>query len=295
MLICGAHISTSNPDSYRGACKYALEIGGNCVQIFLKSPKVYSKQFNASALEQCAEFIKETGIVVFNHSPYMLNFSRGTDDNISTRSRKSLTEDIMGCHKIGAVGTVIHMGKHLKLGEETGIGNMHLNLQLVIDENRDILNSTKIILETSANQGTEICWQLEKLTDLYNTFSDEDKSTLMFCVDTAHIWAAGYNISTRENVIDYFMKFDKLIGLNKLAVIHFNDSKVECGSKKDRHQSLTLGNIGQKGLSAIVDLAIENSIPLVLETAGPYDVEINMINAWARGEKALMKIAFKAT
>ncbi len=130
----------------------------------------------------------------------------------------------------------------------------------------------KILLETSTGQGTEMCYKLEDLAHFYRKFSSNDnkelKSRIKLCIDTCHIFSAGYNIRDTNGVRNYLEAFDELIGIKYVRLIHLNDSRVDLGDKKDRHANIGKGYIGYTGLKLMFEYFKKLDVPIILETPG---------------------------
>ena len=137
--------------------------------------------------------------------------------------------------------------------------------------------NTKILLETPCGQGTELGGRLEEFRIIYNKFSEEQKQRLRICVDTCHVFAAGYDLSEPTKVKQFIKTFDTLIGWKYVDLIHLNDSRTVLNSKLDRHELLDEGHIKLKGLTCMIKFAYKANIPLILETPGGYPIEINII------------------
>ena len=162
---------------------------------------------------------------------------------------------------IGAIGVVFHVGKHCKrCSELETINNMIEYINKVIDETKTV--KTKFLLETGAGQGSEVAIKIEDFKYIYDHI--KKKSRFGFCIDTCHIFAAGYDIKDKPNL--YITQFDKIVGLKKVKLLHLNDSKGKLDSHLDRHQNMLDGNIGDNGLSTFIKRFYALKIPIVLET-----------------------------
>jgi len=274
----GAHISIIGNDLIK-ACNVITFLGGNVMQIFLHSPKRYHG--NVSNLLEKSLGIKgllRSSLKIFNHSAYVLNLARDSVDPIAVKSRNSVLEDLKNCDLLGAAGTVIHCGKSLNLTEEQGIDNMYQNISMILEQ---FNGYSKLIIETSTGQGSEVCSKFEQLAKLYHKFNESEKSKIAFCIDTCHISSSGYSLETEESTNAVFEEFNKLIGLHNVILIHFNDSVGPCNCKVDRHAPLLEGSIPEEGLKTVVKIAVSRNIPLVLETGGDYQQEIGLMKLWA--------------
>lgn len=212
---------------------------------------------------------KYKGKILFSvHISYIINIA--LDSSKHNWWIRNFVDQIKIADYIGAFCVVIHLGKSLDLSIESAMNNMYINLLKVHNMLGNI--STKILIETSTGQGTEMCYKLEDLARFYNKFKLNSKLTDRFgiCLDTCHIFNAGYDIRTKKGVSDYLTEFDTLIGVENIKLIHLNDSKNILGAKVDRHENLTKGFIGKEGLEQIIILFSKLEVPLVLETPDEY-------------------------
>ena len=264
-LYIGSHINTQW--GFTTCAEYANKIGANFFQIFLSSPKQYNgKRQSLENLELLANEIKKYNMKIVVHANYMLNFCNPEDSNIHKNGVKLLVQDLKESMILGAIGVVIHMGKNTKqldMDEDTALKNYVNGLKNVLKQTP---STSTIILETGAGQGTEICTSLFGLHKLYNQFTKKEQKRLKFCIDTCHIFSAGYDISNTKYVKIFCNLIDILLGWKNIACIHFNDSKCCVNSKKDRHADIGKGFIGIDGLKKFFKICYEKDVPMVLET-----------------------------
>jgi len=265
----GCHLSGQNIfDSIDEINKY----NGNIIQIFVTNPigkpskDALAKYTNLGPkIKQYAEG-KQTKIVI--HSPYTLNFAEEFDNKAYWI--QTILLELRIAHLIGAIGCVIHVGKYLDLDINTATQNMYNSLKYIISIIKSEKLNVKLILETAAGQGSELFVtesnSIDDLANFYHRFNKDDKKILKICVDTCHIFSAGFDISSKKKVRYFFILFDRIIGLEHLALIHFNDSKTEYNSHVDRHANIGRGNIKLSGLSEFIKQAYKFKIPLILET-----------------------------
>jgi deoxyribonuclease-4 len=275
----GIHISIL-PTIYE-AINNIIKLKCNCMQIFIANPmsgkisddklQYYKKEGNSIINK-----LLENNIKLFIHSPYIINYARILDNKkISLIKKELIISDY-----IGAIGIVIHVGKYLKLTKEEGINNMYNNLIAIIDFIRLNKLKSKIILETASGQGTELLvsdGNLNELANFYKKFSKLEKRYIKLCVDTCHIYSAGYDISTKDKVKKLFVELDKKIGIHHIVLIHLNDSKTGLSSRVDRHENLGKGKIAIEGLKEIIRYGKLFNIPLVLETPDRSKRELEII------------------
>ena len=277
----GAHISIKN--GIISAINEIIDYGGNMIQIFISNPMSVKYNFKYSETDYITikQKLKDTNSKLVIHLPYVINLSKPTKKIEESWWIKMICDQLEVSHKMGSIGCVVHVGKYLDLTELEGLENMFNALKYVISYIRENKLDTCIILETAAGQGTELITtknnSLKEFSDFYNRFSDNEKNHIKICVDTCHIFAAGFDITNNNKVKTFFDEFHKLIGIKYLGLIHLNDSKTNCGSCVDRHENLGIGKIGIEGLRNFIRYASYYKIPIILETPGDYEKEIKLI------------------
>lgn len=196
------------------------------------------------------------------HAPYIINLANTIDLSKSEFGVKFLIEELNRVNEIGAKVVVLHPGSHVKAGLEIGLDQIVKNLDLVFESTKNM--DVKIALETMAGKGSECCFKFDQLK--YVIENSKFSNRLGICLDTCHIFDAGYDIvNDLEGVIEEFKENGLL---EKLLVIHLNDSKNTLGSKKDRHENIGFGNIGFDTLVKVAHHLSFSNIPKILET--PY-------------------------
>ena len=265
----GAHVSSTK---LLKSLQFVLDSGGNFAQIFVNSP--YGRH-NSNLIKKYTEktteirdFCSDNNMKLVIHSPYTLNFGQHIEED--SYKFQLMYDELLVAHMIGAIGCVIHVGKYLKITEEESIEYMYRNIKNILTFIKSNNLNSKLILETSAGQGTELFVttdnSLEPLTSFYDRFTTNEKKYLKICIDTCHINSAGYCIDTKEHVRNLFENFERSNLLKNIVLIHYNDSKTSCCSRVDRHESLGHGTIGISALSEVLRKAYEYKIPCVLET-----------------------------
>jgi len=244
------------------------EVGCATIQIFTKN----NNQWNAKPLSEAeiAEFKakqKETGIKpVVAHNSYLIN-AASPDKALSQKSKEAMLIELQRCEQLGVPVLVMHPGSHVGTGEKEGIKRIAEAIDWLHDQTKDC--QVQIALETTAGQGSHLGYRFEQLAEIIDL--TEDKIRLAICLDTCHIFAAGYDIRSKTGYEKTLAEFDKIIGLKRLKAIHFNDSVKDFGSRVDRHAHIGQGKIGQAGFGFFMnDKRLEN-IPKLLET--PKDKE----------------------
>ena len=273
-LIIGSHVSFTKDTQMIGSIKEALSYKANTFMFYTGAPQNTNRcDINKDLLDKANLMLKENNIDINNvvvHAPYIINLAniKNFDFNVNF-----LTQEIKRVEKLGVKYLVLHPGSHVGLGVDEGIKNIINSLNQVLDEDTKVI----ICLETMAGKGTELGKTFEELKQIIDGIEYQDKVAV--CLDTCHINDAGYDLNNFDNVLS---EFDHIIGINKLKVLHINDSKNIIGSHKDRHENIGYGTIGFENLIKIIYNEKLKGIPKILETPyiekhAPYLYEIDMI------------------
>ena len=231
----------------------------------LKTYKInYLQIYSPKYSDETFSNILKHNFKIFIHSSYTNNIA--SNWSTTSSSINNIINDIHYANKIGAIGVVIHLGKQLDLSCDDAMENIVSSIVYI--HNKTSLLNIEIILETSAGQGSEMCYNLYDLSTLYKKIkkSIELPKRIKICIDTCHIFVAGYDITSKNKIIKFIKIFDKLIGLNNVSLVHLNDSKNVCGSHIDRHENIGKGYIGKKNLKIIFKFFRNRKIPCILET-----------------------------
>ena len=286
----GFHVSLLKKSVYESIMYSHSLFDINAFQLFLKNPKQKTKiNFKESEYINSKTYIEENSLFLVSHSPYVINIA-SSDESVIQDNLEYVINEIDAISRLGGKGSVYHVGKSVRLTKAEGFNYMSNFIKMVIDQLIYQNINGYFILETGAGCGTELCTKIEDLGAMYYTLSDEQKEKIMFCIDTCHIFSAGYAINTTEGAQQFIDLFEEHIGWHKVICIHFNDSKTECGSCVDRHDNFGIGHISREETDGIIHLLKyinELEIPLILET--PVDDrnmiknridEINLIKQW---------------
>ena len=266
-LLLGAHQSISG--GVEKALARGQEVGCDTIQIFVKTPNRWASK--ALAEENIAAFraaVSETGIwPVFGHSIYLVNLAT-PDDVLWHKSIDALVDDLERCEKLGLPGLVLHPGSHMDSGEEAGIKRVGAAL----DETHARLPgySAQVWLEVTAGQGSYLGYTFDQLQAMIDQVKEPER--LGVCFDTAHAFAAGYELRTREGYEATWHEFDEILGLDRLKAIHLNDSKKELGSRVDRHEHIGKGLLGLEPFRFLLNDPRFRGIPMTLETEKSKDL-----------------------
>jgi deoxyribonuclease-4 len=240
----------------------ALSIGCTAMQIFVKSNMQWFAP-SPLAADECSKFrdgCRRLG-AVFGHSGYMINLA-ATNPEFLEKSRRALREELLRADQLGLPFLVLHPGAHMGAGEEEGLRRVVESLDAVFAEIPAV--KTKVALENTAGQGSALGATFEHLRFLLRSVKQPKR--LCICLDTAHLFAAGYDIGTSEKAAAVIKQFDKIVGLRHLAAIHMNDSKTALGSRVDRHEHIGKGRIGLEGFRYFMNAPELARVPKVLET-----------------------------
>ncbi len=261
MMRLGAHESISG-GLYK-AFDRARSVGCDALQIFVKSNRSWAvKPLTEEDIARFKAKAEETGIQpVVAHTSYLLNL--GTpDDMLWKRSRDTLIVELERCEALGVPYLVLHPGSHVGTGEEVGLAQVAQALGEVHAATPGF--QAQILLETTAGQGTNLGYRFEHLGWLLEHTPTGER--LGVCLDTCHVFAAGYELRTPEGYAATMEAFNHIIGLERLLALHLNDSKGDLGSRKDRHEHIGKGHIGLEGFRHVLNDSRLANLPGLLET-----------------------------
>jgi len=240
----------------------AKALGCNAMQIFSRNPRGW--QVSKLDKDDVAEFrrLKEKYDIcpVAVHIPYIINLAT-PDDSLYKRSISTYIEDLARADELGAEYFVTHLGSHVGSGEEEGIDRFARALNEIIKKAKP---KTMILLENTAGSGSWIGYKFEHIKKIIGGLSRP--SSVGVCLDTAHTFESGYDIKTRSGLKNTLDRFDKLIGLERIKVVHFNDSLSAVGSHVDRHEHIGKGNIGLDAMARIINYPALKNAAFIMET-----------------------------
>jgi deoxyribonuclease-4 len=252
----GAH--TSIAGGAFNAVDEQVEIGGTCGQIFSHSPQVWQDpNIDDDEAEQFRQMTAENDLGPWViHSSYLVNLCTPKDD-LREKSIDSMQKEVDAADKLNIDYVNVHLGAHTGAGVEQGLDNA----ASALDE-LEIPEGVTVLVESDAGSGTKLGGQFEHLAEVL----DKSEQDLGVCLDTAHMFAAGYDLSTADGVDDTIAEFDDVVGLENLHCFHLNDSKHDCGTNKDEHAHIGEGLIGEAGMRRLVNHPDVRDQPFVLET-----------------------------
>lgn len=259
MLRIGAHVSIA--DGFPEAVDHETALGGNCGQIFVGSPRGWAvAEVDESEAEAFRERTAEADVGPWIvHGTYLINFATPKDD-LATKSIECVQAELDATAALEIPYYVFHPGAHTGAGEETGIENVADRLSEL-----DIPDDVTLLLENTAGKGTTVGTRLSDLDEMVGS-STFDYDDVGICLDTCHLFAAGYDFRDGETMDDLVAEIEATVGLENVHYLHLNDSKHPHGSKKDEHEHVGMGEIGDEGFRRFVTHEALREKPMVLET-----------------------------
>ena len=263
MGILGAHVSISG--GIDKAPERGREIGCDSIQIFTRN----QRQWRARPLsdDEIKDFKKN--LVVYNikvtvvHDSYLINL--GSPDEVQyKKSFDTFLDEAIRAEVLGIPYLVFHPGAHRGFGEKYALKKIAESLNEIIAKTEN--SKLTFLIETTAGQGTNVGYRFEHIAEIIDLV--DEKRRVGACFDTAHVFAAGYDIRTREAYEETLDQFNGIVGLDKLKVFHLNDSKKELGSRVDRHEHVGKGLIGLDAFRFLVNDKRFENLPMILETPG---------------------------
>jgi len=260
-VVVGAHMSIA--DGTWKAVERGRALGCTAVQLFVKNASRWEgkplandegKRFDEARLAA-------GNPLCFAHNSYLINLA-APDETLYAKSIKAMVDELNRCATLGLPGLVAHPGAHLGTGEETGLNRVASALDMIFQETTGI--GVQVWLETTAGQGSSLGFRFEHLSAILDRVSQ--KNRVGVCVDTCHLFAAGYDLRTSEAYRQTMLQFAEVVGFEWLRAVHVNDSKGGLGSRVDRHEHLGRGKLGRDAFCFLMRDERLAQIPKVLET-----------------------------
>ncbi|MDT4243077.1 deoxyribonuclease IV [Staphylococcus haemolyticus] len=282
-MLLGSHVSMSGKKMLEGSAEEAHKFGESTFMIYTGAPQnTRRKSIEDLNIEKGHEAMDKYGLSnLVVHAPYIINIANTTKPEVFQLGLDFLQNEIERTQALGAKDIVLHPGSHVGAGADKGIQQIIKGLNEVLTHDNDV----RIALETMAGKGSEVGRTFEEIAQIIDGVTHNDR--LSICFDTCHTHDAGYNI--KEDFDGVLNEFDKIIGLDRIKVVHVNDSKNEQGAHKDRHENIGFGHIGFDALNYVVHHDVFKDIPKILETPyvgedkknkkPPYKFEIEMLKA----------------
>jgi len=277
MVFIGAHISRET--TLMGTIEKIRDNKGNALQIFASNPRGtkitnLNEKFFGN-LNEIKSYINKNNFAIVIHNPYTINLATPFINGKKALEIKDcywiqlLIHELKIAHQLGSYGCVVHCGKYTKNTPEEGLNNMKRSLKFIITEIKRLKLTSRIILETSTGQGTELLYKYEDFLDFYNSFSEDDKNFLKICIDTCHIWAAGYEL------MEILQITRKKGNMKDIGVIHINNSKNPKESHLDRHEIIREGYINLEEIILFIKQMKTNNSELILILETPDEKNLN--------------------
>ncbi|PNH22730.1 deoxyribonuclease IV [Staphylococcus haemolyticus] len=282
-MLLGSHVSMSGKKMLEGSAEEAHKFGESTFMIYTGAPQnTRRKSIEDLNIEKGHEAMDKYGLSnLVVHAPYIINIANTTKPEVFQLGVDFLQNEIERTQALGAKDIVLHPGSHVGAGADKGIQQIIKGLNEVLTHDNDV----RIALETMVGKGSEVGRSFEEIAQIIDGVTHNDR--LSICFDTCHTHDAGYNI--KEDFDGVLNEFDKIIGLDRIKVVHVNDSKNEQGAHKDRHENIGFGHIGFDALNYVVHHDVFKDIPKILETPyvgedkknkkPPYKFEIEMLKA----------------
>lgn len=279
MKYIGAHVSASG--GVENAVLRSVEIGANAFALFTKN----QRQWKAPALkvETIEKFKRFCAVHQFTpdqilpHDSYLINLGNPDAETLA-KSREAFIDEMQRCDQLGLTLLNFHPGSHLnKISESDCLARIAESINLAVQAVPNVV----AVIENTAGQGSNLGWRFEHLAEIIAQV--ENKSRVGVCLDTCHLFSAGYDISTFERAEQVFEQFAQIVGIRYLRGMHLNGSKTPLASRVDRHHTLREGTIGTEVFQLIMQDPRFDRIPLILETIDP--------NIWAEEIQFLRSLA----
>lgn len=275
----GAHTSASG--GVFNAVYEAQEIGAKAFALFTKNQKRWeAKPLETKVIDKFKKAIEDAGILpkhILPHDSYLINLGHPDEEKL-LKSRTAFIDELERCGQLGLDRLNFHPGSHLKeISEDECLTKISESINIALDKTTGV----SAVIENTAGQGSNLGYTFEQLAQIIDKV--EDKSRVGICIDTCHMFVAGYDIRTREAYDKTWSDFENIVGFKYLMGMHINDSKPPLGSRKDRHHSLGEGEIGIDAFKFLMQDERMDDIPLVLETidSSIWKQEIELLYSFA--------------
>jgi deoxyribonuclease IV len=272
-LLLGSHTSVAG--GIHTAFARAAGIGCTTMQVFVKNANQwYGKPATDDDVQKYRQAEAQTAIhPVIAHAAYLINLC-AANPAIREKSRDGFLDELRRCELFGIKALVVHPGAHVGAGEEEGIKSIAESLNVIHEQTKGF--RTLSTLETTAGQGTTLGYRFEQLRRIIDLVDEKDR--LAVCIDTCHLFAAGYPVHTKEGWNTTIKELDQIVGLSRLVAVHVNDSMKPFGSRLDRHEHIGKGVMGLEGFRAMMNDPRLRGVPKILETDKSEDLHEDVEN-----------------
>jgi deoxyribonuclease-4 len=260
----GVHVSVAG--GLDRAVDRAAEIGCDVFQIFSRNPRGWqSRDISSDEAERFLAKMKASGIsVAFDHMSYLPNLASPKEE-VYSRSVEALSSELQRCHSLGIPYLVTHLGSHLGSGRAAGLHRIVKAIETAFSASS---GQVILLLENTSGTKNSMGSSFEEIAEILDALESMsvDRARLGICLDTCHLFAAGYELRTQKGLDETLKQFDDALGLDRLRLLHLNDSRGAIGSRLDRHEHIGLGEIGMLGFMAILQNKDLRDLPMILET-----------------------------
>lgn len=265
MKYIGAHVSASG--GVENAVLRAVEIGANAFALFTKNQRQWqAPPLKAETIEKFKRFCQVHHFSpqqILPHDSYLINLGNPESETLA-KSRAAFIDEMQRCDQLGLTLLNFHPGSHLnKISETDCLARIAESINIAIDKVPNVI----AVIENTAGQGSNLGWRFEHLAEIIRQV--EDKTRVGVCLDTCHLFSAGYDLQTEAACRQTFAEFEQIVGFQYLRGMHLNGSKTALGSRVDRHHTLREGTIGTEVFKLIMNDSRFDHIPLILETINP--------------------------
>ena len=263
----GCHVSIAG--GIEKSVHRAEKLGINTMQIFSKNSRTWQeKTYSKSEISNFQKALRKTDIYpIFIHASYLINLA-SPEEKIHSRSIEAFIEEMKRAdHLLVNTGTlflIVHPGAHRGAGEAYGLERVIKAFQIILKKSSSLKLSTMILLENTSGMGSSLGYNFNQLNYIMEKVGLPDKMGI--CFDTCHAFAAGYNLAEQKGIEDTLTEMERAIGIDRLKVLHLNDSKYDLNSRKDRHTHIGEGFIGLEGFRILVNHKLLKKLPFILET-----------------------------
>lgn len=272
-ILLGSHMSVAG--GLHTAFARGTRTGCTTMQIFVKNASTWTgKPLTQDAVASYkAAAANATIAPVIAHAAYLINLCARADD-VLLRSRRGLVDELLRCTMLGVDGLVVHPGAHMGAGEADGLARIAESLNVIHAEVPR--SAPRTLLETTAGQGTTLGYRFEQLRRIMDLV--EDRARVAVCIDTCHLFAAGYPVHTEEGWEHTMRELGEIVGLENVAAVHVNDSRRELGSRVDRHEHIGKGRLGETAFRMVMNDPRLRGVPKILETEKSDDMHEDIEN-----------------
>ncbi|MDG6325527.1 deoxyribonuclease IV [Glaesserella parasuis] len=277
MKYIGAHVSASG--GVENAVLRSVEIGANAFALFTKNQRQWQapplKEDTIQKFKRFCQVHHFSPAQILPHDSYLINLGNPEAENLA-KSREAFIDEMRRCDQLGLTLLNFHPGSHLnKISEQDCLARIAESINIAVDSVPNVV----AVIENTAGQGSNLGWRFEHLAEIIEQV--ENKQRVGVCLDTCHLFSAGYDISSLASCEQTFADFDKVVGFEFLRGMHLNGSKTLLASRVDRHHTLREGTIGTDVFKFIMNNAHFDNIPLILETIEPeiWAEEINFLRS----------------